>query len=243
MAKKKTKQKENEIELSLNFVHPRDQRITFDAKEHKYWVDGKEYKGVTTWLKNYVPKFDRDGISKFLSFKRGVSQQDILDEWDQSVVYGNLVHGAFDKLLLTGEIEKEAEDEIHGIMILSDLLELKPIRSEWVIFNEDITRASAIDGVFLNKKGEIVIVDLKTYKEMTFEGYKDKTMFPPLDHVPDAKYWMTSLQIGVYDNWLRNYYNVPVSDTHYIFHINKEVTDYHIAFDLKQEVETITKLL
>lgn len=239
MAKKNSKK----IELVQNFEHPRDKYVKFDPIEHKYWVKDVEYNGVTSWLKNFTPKFDREGISKFLAFKRGVTQQDILDEWDQSVVYGNLVHGAFEKLVLTGELVDQASEEIRNILLLSDLLEIRPIRSEWVIYNEDIKRASAIDGVFLNNKDEIVIVDIKTYKEMTFEGYKDKTMFSPLDHLPDAKYWMTSLQISVYDHWLRNYYNVPVSDTHYIFHINQDVTDYHIAFDLRSEVEQITKLL
>jgi hypothetical protein len=235
--------KNKKIKLGLNFEHPRDKRITFDPVEHKYWVDGEEYNGVTSWLKNFVPKFDRERISKLLAFRRGVLQKCVLDEWDESVFYGKLVHGAFEDLLLTGEIKKEAEEEIHGIITLYELLELTPIRSEWVIYNEDIKRASAIDGVFLNKKGEVVIVDIKTYKEMTFDGYKGKTMFSPLDHLPDSKYWMTCLQIGVYDNWLRKYYDVPVSDKHYIFHVNRDVVDYHESFNLSSEVEQITKML
>jgi hypothetical protein len=226
------------------FTHPRDENIRFFKDSHRYLHDTRgELKGVTKWAKNYVKKFDSDGIAKYLAYKRGCTKQDILDEWALSTEYGNVVHNAFETLLETGEVVLEAQSEIEGILTMADLLELEPVRAEWVIYSDEINNASAIDGVFKNKKGEIVIVDFKTYKEMTFEGYKGQTMFPPLDHLPDSKYWMTSLQISIYADWLRKFYDIPVADTHFIFHINREVTEYHPAFDLSSEVQLITNEL
>ncbi len=226
------------------FTHPRDENIVFYKNLHQYFhTDGRKFDGVTTWLKNYVKKFDKEGIAKGLAYKRGCTPEQVKAEWDESMQYGNLVHEAFETLLETGEVVLEAQSEIEGIITMADLLEIEPVRAEWVIYNEELNRASAIDGVFKNKKGEIVVVDFKTYKEMTFEGFKGQTMFPPLDHLPDSKYWMTSLQISVYVDWLRKFYDVPVADTHYIFHINREVTEYHPAFDLSSEVQTITNEL
>lgn len=225
-------------------THPRDEAIRFFKDSHRYIHDTRgELKGVTKWLKNYASRFDRMGIAKGLAYKRGCTVQDILDEWDATVVYGNKVHDGFERLIDTGVIDPEVESELDSIITIASLLDLEPVRAEWVIYSDEIDNASAIDGVFKNEKGEIVIVDFKTYKEMTFEGYGKKMMFPPLDHLPDAKYWMTCLQINTYADWLRKFYDIPVADTHYIFHVNREVATYHPVFDLSDEVEQITKNL
>lgn len=226
------------------FTHPRDEQIRFLKEAHRYLHNTRgELKGVTSWAKNYVKKFDRMGIAKNLAYRRNTTVAAILAEWDESVVYGNQVHEGFEKLLTTGEVDPLVESELESITTIAELLELEPVRAEWVIYSDEIDKASAIDGVFKNPKGEIVIVDFKTYKDMTFEGYNGQTMFPPLDHLPDAKYWMTSLQISIYADWLKKFYEISVADTHYIFHVNRKVATYHPAFDLSDEVQKITRAL
>ena len=56
--------------LCIKNAHPRDIRIQFFEKEHKYIIDLEpdvKYTSVTTWIHEHFEKFDADKIIKKIS--------------------------------------------------------------------------------------------------------------------------------------------------------------------------------
>jgi len=226
--------------------HPRNANILFDKDAHKYtYIGGKfpeEYKGLTSLIKNCQEPFDKEGISRGVARKRGISVAEVLAEWDDATEYGNTVHDGIENLIETGEWDDEIDYELTAFSQMHTELDLTPVVCEWVIYNEDYKRASAIDGVFLDKDGKLTIVDFKTYKNFTFDPYKNKNFLFPLINVPDTKYNYTCIQIMSYDKWLREKYSdIPISDTHYIFHIRPDEYGWYPVAPMTKSVELIHK--
>lgn len=70
--------------------------IEFLEKDHQYFINGEEYVSVSSIIDKFCEPFDKDAISKNCAKKRGVSQEELLQEWKyinrKSTVNGSLTH-------------------------------------------------------------------------------------------------------------------------------------------------------
>jgi hypothetical protein len=205
--------------------HPRNERVVFDEKRHTYHVDGKRYQGVTGWIAEFCQPFNKWEIANKLADGRNpnwnqYTAEEIIGFWDDAREYGNYVDKLVEDYVNLGIDNGEKE-----LQQFKDFLEeynLTPVMAQWVVFNEHLERASALDVVCSNKNGEIVVIDLKTMeKEVDVVAYKNKKMSYPIN-LPESKYYKFCLQIGIYVRWIRELYDMKVSKTHYVLRIRPE---------------------
>lgn len=220
--------------------HPRNERIAFDKERHEYLFDGETYfEGITGWIGEYAEPFDATRISRKLAAIRGQSPEEILQEWEDARQYGDYVHESAELWVNDG-----LELNVSEVDLMKDTLKemgLTPVFSEWVVYDEDVQRASAIDLLCVNEDGQYVIVDIKTSKkDIKFNGYRGKTMFYPFNDLPDAKYFKYCLQVNIYQRWLEEKYeNVELADTHYILRVRNNLCEPIPVLDMQDKVQLL----
>lgn len=230
--------------------HPRNTRIEFLVDEHEYYFttdegDRVQFQGVTGWIENFSPYFDRDKIAAGVARRDGKSTQQVLAEWKatnvESINRGNYVHDALEEFVLTGEIRNEAL--VDGFIASYEAMGFQPVTAEWTIYDERIGRASSIDGNFIDATGRYVIVDYKTNKDgVKQDSYKNQTLLHPLHHLRNSKYAKYSLQVSLYRHWVEQFYLDPadVADLHWILHIDWKdeqwIFSWMPALDLRDEI-------
>jgi hypothetical protein len=229
--------------------HERNAHIEFHEKKHEYYWKGdkhpQQFYGVTSLLKEYQEPFDAEGISKYVAKRDGKTQQQVLDEWNakgqKSIELGNYIHKNIEDYVNDGVEGEEWIINVHNEAI--EELGIEPILCEWVVYDDEIGRASAIDGVYKWKdKDELVIVDYKTNEDWETKYWQTYNQFHyPIQHLPDNKYHKYSLQLNVYKNWVRNIYQLPVSDQMFILHIRDGEYSWIPVLDFQKEVEMIYK--
>lgn len=231
-----------ETELHQITRHPRNERVTFDAESHTYTLDGKQVSGVTKWLSSFGKGFNSMKVAKKLTSYhpkyRHLEPQDLLDIWQEAQDYGNVLHDMVQYSVNDGLESNMVESS--NMKAVLELYGLTPLFSEWVIFDERISMASAIDLICLNQKGQLVIVDLKTMeKDIEVDAYEDVKMSIPVQNLPDSKYYKYCLQVSLYYKWLTELYGLDVCEDLFILHMNGERCELIKAENLQKE---ITKL-
>jgi hypothetical protein len=224
--------------------NPRNADILFDPVAHTYYYQYTEvFDGVTGWVGKYKQPFNRDGISFAIARRDGISQQEVLANWeekrDSSAEYGNFAHDAIERWI-KGERRLKGQKEY--VDLVKPVLEaegLKPIDAEFVVYDEDIRKASPIDVLCVREAtGKLVVVDTKTYeKGVEWKGYKDAKLLYPLHLLPDANFYHTSLQVGIYIKWLRDKYDADVEDQGYILHLRPPQCSLIKTDNVQKEVE------
>lgn len=236
-------------------------KYEFIEDGHYYLCNGKRVGISTTGLiSQYENEFDSQTISQMVANKRGISQQEVLEEWRienlHSTIKGSMVHEFAQSLWedkeykfdysnvpqkidldrLKSDIEKLIPQAINFYNDYKDMYEL--IGCEIYLGDEDFDECGATDIVFLNKyTNEIVIADFKTNKEIKYESYKHKKMLMPLEKYDDCNYIHYSIQLSDYKYKFEKNTGFKVAETFIIyFDINKD--NYEIIEPLNMEKET-----
>ena len=85
---------------------------------------------------------------------------------------------------------------------------LKPYRTEWVIYEETVKLAGSIDMVYENPDGTLMIYDWKRSKDIVKTNSWSKTAITDcISHLPDTNFWHYSLQLNTYKMILESKYN------------------------------------
>lgn len=88
---------------------------------------------------------------------------------------------------------------------------LKPYRTEWTIYHEDLKLAGSIDMVYENPDKTLIIYDWKRVKNITpvnhFNQYSINNL---ICHVPDTNFWHYALQLNIYKAILEEKYQKKV---------------------------------
>ena len=223
--------------------HPRNTKIEFDVKNHKYYYKKtvrskvEEFTGVTGWIGSYCEPFQRDKIATNYGKRYGMSKQEVLDLWQGDQDYGSRVHLSIENLVKFGIIDDSVELEYFMEALAQE--NLVPIDCEWVVYDEEIKKASPID-LICERDDKLVVVDIKTMKKpirYTPYGNANKKMVYPLNGLPDSKFYKQNLQTNIYRYWLNKHYNVPVDLTSYIFRINDQGWEVLPCLELSNYVE------
>lgn len=202
-----------------------DGKCLFDESKHKYFVDGKELTGVTTYISKFKNKFDIDLVAENYARKHGLNKDELIQKWKQegeiSIKNGTSVHSVFENYILSNKVifngitekEKVAEKFINEIF---ESEKLEPVQCEYLIYSTELGLASMIDCIAKNKNGEYFILDWKTNKRIEKKSY-GKYMLNPYSKYPDASFYHYSLQLSLYKKMLTDY---QIKDC-YIVHIGE----------------------
>jgi ATP-dependent exoDNAse (exonuclease V) beta subunit len=108
-------------------------------------------------------------------------------------------------------IDEQVEWE-YFLHFVRDHQELKPYRTEWMIFDEDLKLAGSIDMVFENPDGTLSIYDWKRSKDISkVNGWKKFAINPLICHMPDSNFWHYALQLNTYKSILERKYDKKVT--------------------------------
>jgi ATP-dependent exoDNAse (exonuclease V) beta subunit len=90
---------------------------------------------------------------------------------------------------------------------------MRPYRTEWMIYDEDIKLSGSIDMVYENDDGTLSIYDWKRAKEITktnkFNKYATRQC---IHHIPDTNFWHYALQLNTYKTILERKYGRVVKE-------------------------------
>ena len=107
---------------------------------------------------------------------------------------------------------------------------LKPYRTEWMIYDEDLKIAGSIDMVYENPDGTLSIYDWKRSKEITKVNNWDKFATNKIiNHMPDANFWHYALQLNTYKSILESKYDKKIKDLYLVrLHPDAENKTYEL---------------
>jgi ATP-dependent exoDNAse (exonuclease V) beta subunit len=124
----------------------------------------------------------------------------------------------------SGQIDAQVEWE-YFLEFVKDTPELKPYRTEWMIFDEDVKLAGSIDMVYENPDGTLRIYDWKRSKDITNKNNWNKFATNPLiQHLPDSNFWHYSLQLNTYKTILERKYGKIVTHL-YLVRLHPDMTE------------------
>ena len=218
---------------------------------------------TTGLISQYEQEFDSDSISQMVANKRGITQQEVLEEWRienlHSTIKGSMIHEFAQSLWERKEYKFDYSNvppEIDLDRLKSDIKKLTPqainfyndykdmyelIGCEIYLGDEDYDECGATDQMMLNKyTGGIAIIDYKTNKKIEYESYKHKKMLIPLHKFDDCNYVHYSFQLGDYKLKFEKNTNLKVDET-FIVYFNTNADNYEIIepLNMENEVEKI----
>ena len=232
--------------------HPRDSRIQFLPFEHIYILDGKEsLMSVSNLVSLFFPEFKSYYWSERKAREYGISQAELLEEWDakgaQSREVGTFMHQQIrnyyhglpfvNKYRFTYkgkykhiDTEVSLESEFEQFICFLNDHKFKPFRTEWTIFDEDLKIAGTID-VIHKKNGTFDLYDWKRSHRLLDEPGDIRKTNPfqygihGLERIPDTVYWHYCLQLNIYRYILERNYDMTV-DKMYLILLHSEAIEY-----------------
>jgi ATP-dependent exoDNAse (exonuclease V) beta subunit len=228
------------------------------------------YTSVTTWNHSHFPHFDADNIilsmMKGKNWKEGhkywgMTPEQIKNQWNENrdamAGAGTNLHYKiecfmnnprfqseyFHKDLYQDYIPKDNQVPLewqYFIQFVKDTPYLKPFRTEWTIFDEDLKLAGSIDMVYENPDGTLSIYDWKRSKNITaVNTFNRYAITESISHMPDANLWHYALQLNTYKAILERKYGYKVKELVLIrLHPDAEEKTYELISlpDLKREI-------
>lgn len=210
--------------LKEKHPHPRDERILFDEPTHVYTIDGdSNYTSVTTFNHKLFEKFDADKIISNMRKSKnwqnskyfGQTDNEIKAGWetnrDSAAQAGTLMHYDIECYYNNCPKKNDSIEYKYFMSFVEAFPNLKPYRTEWTVYHEELKLAGSIDMVFENENGELLIYDWKRSKEIVKTSNWNKfSNCETISHIPDTNYWHYCLQLNTYKAILEAKYDKKV---------------------------------
>ena len=182
--------------------------IIYIDENHSYWIDEERLTSVTQYLSKFKQPFDTDRWSKHSAAKEGVSQQTILERWDQkskiSLEKGTIVHNAAE-LILKGEavdldslpVEVKA---IHNFWkLLTEKYQAKALKTEWIVGDQKAKIAGRVDAIIQFIRDGVPTTSILDWKTGTIKMNNHfGKMKPPFADYDDCAFNHYSIQLSLY---------------------------------------------
>jgi len=116
------------------------------------------------------------------------------------------------------------------INFVRDNPDLKPYRTEWLVYNESVKISGSIDMVYENPDGSLSIYDWKRAKNITRINNFNKFALPPqICHIPDSNFWHYALQLNTYKFILEEIYGKIIKNLFLVrIHPEAEEKNYEL---------------
>jgi ATP-dependent exoDNAse (exonuclease V) beta subunit len=152
-------------------------------------------------------------IETFMNISPDNTTTTVDTENTENKTIGNLLQ----QYNLQNQQTNEAPEWNYFIQFVQDYHHLKPYRTEWMIFDEDLKIAGSIDMVFENDDGTLSIYDWKRCKEIIRENNWNKFASNEIiSHLPDTNFWHYSLQLNTYKAILERKYGKTIKELYLV---------------------------
>ena len=216
-------------ELRRRYPLPREERIVFHEGLHKYEVDGITVpRSVTSLIHSYCPtSFDPmkalaamkpEKRAQFINDADGtqMTDEEVLASWvvngQVACARGTLLHYHAEACCNGIPVEQPHAPEFRMINLLVDVLQemgYRPFRTELCVIHMGLCCAGQIDALFHRESdASIVLIDWKRSK-VTFDKCF-RSLYPPLEHVPDCNGFLYMLQLALYKYICESEYGLKI---------------------------------
>lgn len=116
------------------------------------------------------------------------------------------------------------------INFINDFPNLKPYRTEWTIYHEDLKLAGSVDMIYENPDKTLSIYDWKRVKNITtVNNFNSYAITDSICHMPDSNFWHYTLQLNIYKAILEEKYNKIISELYLVrIHPDSEENNYEL---------------
>lgn len=239
-------------------------KFTFFEQDHHYECDGKKVGiSVTRLIEEYSNPFDQQAIAEKVALRDNKSISEVLEEWKYknrlACEKGSICH-LYAQNLWSSTIT--LENDFQGCEVLKNLCEsifkqannfyndfkdkFTHIQDEQLVGSEEYDICSAIDHLFLDKNGNVWLIDYKT--NSILKGYNDdiknrgysKKMLVPLQNTKDDSLNHYCLQLSIYKYLVEKYTNIKIYKT-MIVYMSENIENYELIETpyLEQDVKKI----
>jgi ATP-dependent exoDNAse (exonuclease V) beta subunit len=129
------------------------------------------------------------------------------------------------------------------INFIKDFPHLKPYRTEWTIYHEDVKIAGSIDMIYENPDGTLSIYDWKRSKIITrINNFNKFALTPSICHLPDSNFWHYALQLNTYKVILEQKYGKKIKNMFLVrLHPDAEEKTYELIElpNLSKDIEEL----
>lgn len=204
-----------------------DPDFIFDPIEHRYTYKGQGLTSSTQFTGRFHEEFNEDYHSARKADQLGVSQQEILDQWEKTRNYANelgtttheWIENYFNRIWTPLPENEELITRINKFNLahLKWLNVLTPIVMELRVFSKKYPLAGTIDAIF-TYNDKILILDWKTNKEFKKDGNRCfGNLLHPFSDLADNHLNKYSIQLSLYKMMLAEH-GIDVSAC-YLLHI------------------------
>lgn len=200
-----------------------------------------KYTSVTTWCHSHFPMFNgKMIIANMMKGKNwvpghkywGMTAEEIQQLWrtngQEAAIAGTKLHSKIEQFMNNSTLEPNyLHTQLHAVHIpdddvsiewgyfikfVQDHPELKPYRTEWMIYHDELKMAGSIDMIYENPDGSLSIYDWKRCKDINkVNDWKKTATNPLIKSFPDSNFWHYTLQLNTYKAILEEKYGKTVS--------------------------------
>lgn len=236
----------------------------FFEEDHHYECNGKKVGiSVTRLIEEYSNPFDQQAIAEKVAVRDNKSVSEVFEEWEYKNKFacekGSTCHNysqslwskePYDVSIFDNSIEyvnavckiqRQATNFYHDFKD-----KFIHIQDEQLVGSEEYNICSAVDHLFLDKEGNIWLIDYKT--NSILKGYNDdeknrrytKKMLIPLQNIKDDSLNHYYLQLSIYKYLIEKYTNIKIYKT-MIVYMSENIENYELIETpyLMKEVELI----
>lgn len=242
-------------------------KFKFFEVDHHYECNGKRVGiSVTRLIEEYSNPFDQQAIAEKVALRDNKSVSEVLEEWEYKNKFacakGHTCHNysqslwskePYDVSIFDNSIEYVSA--IHKIQrqatnFYHDFKDkFTHIQDEQLVGSEEYNICSAVDHLFLDKDGNVWLIDYKT--NSILKGYNDdeknrrytKKMLIPLQNIKDDSLNHYYLQLSIYKYLIEKYTNIKIYKT-MIVYMSENIENYELIETpyLMKEVKKILEL-
>ena len=232
-----------------HFPHFDADDIIAKMMKGKNWNPQNKYWGQTSeqikdlWKKNAESV---SGAGTDLHFDIECFMNYDLPPSDQPITHQDLLNHYYEKYQDKNP-PNESEEWGFFLEFAKAFPHLKPYRTEWTIYDEELKLAGSIDMVYENSDGTLSIYDWKRAIEINrFNTWDKYATTECVNHIPDSNYWHYAFQLNAYKTILERKYGKVVKDLYLVrLHPDCEDKTYELIKlpDLKKDINQLFELL
>ena len=224
-------------------------------------MDGKKINySVTGLIESFFPEFDSDYWSDKKAIERIKIEggkltdeniykvkKDILMEWEENrkdaADKGTILHEKIENFYNNIEDNLDAPEFTYFKNFIQKYPKLKPYKTEWRIFDSNLSLAGSIDMVYEKNNGDLFLFDWKrSTKIINGAGHLIESDydygFDELSHIADNSYNRYSLQLNLYKYIIESNYGKKISSMNLLILHPHFHTFFHLQIpDLEKETK------
>ena len=203
--------------------------LFFEDEKHRYYLDNKILKSVSSIFSSFAKPFDLERISKAYALKNNMTQEEVKDSWKKinegSLLKGNSLH----KFAEEYPLNPLTPPHIHKFFITEVLPFYTIEERELKMYHKEYLFAGTADLILKNKEtGKYVVVDFKTNKDL-FKNFKGQRLLGAFYDYYDTPFNKYQIQLSLYKILLQQ--AVEVEEL-WIVHLTEDDYKKYISLDL-----------